>query len=104
MEARNQADTLIYSTEKSMKDLGDKVDGETRTKVEEASAALRKAMEGEDAEEIRRLSEALTQSSHKLAEAMYQQASAAGGEGAPGGEQAQAGRRIGGTGRRCGRR
>ncbi len=78
VDARNQADALIYSTEKSMKDLGDKVDSETKSKVEEAIAPLKKALEGEDAEEIRRLSEALTQESHKLAEAMYQQASAAG--------------------------
>jgi len=74
IEARNHADSLIYSTEKSMKELGDKVDADTRTKVEEASAALRKAIEGEDVDEIKRLSETLTQTSHKLAEAIYQQA------------------------------
>jgi molecular chaperone DnaK len=77
VEARNSADSLIYSTEKSIKELGDKVDSETKSKIEEASSALRKAMEGEDAEEIKRLSEEMTQVSHKLAEAMYQQASAA---------------------------
>jgi len=75
VEARNSADALIYSTEKSIQDLGDKVDAETKSKVEDAIAALKKAMEGEDAQEISRLSEELTQSSHKLAEAMYQQAS-----------------------------
>ena len=75
VEARNSADALIYSTEKSIKDLGDKVDSDTKTKVEESIAALRKAMEGEDAAEITRVSEELTQASHKLAEAMYQQAS-----------------------------
>jgi molecular chaperone DnaK len=78
VEARNQADALIYSTEKSIKELGDKVDSETKSKVEEASAALKTAIEGEDTEEIKRLSEELTNVSHKLAEAMYQQASAAG--------------------------
>ncbi|MBW2335459.1 MAG: molecular chaperone DnaK [Deltaproteobacteria bacterium] len=76
VEARNSADALIYSTEKSIKELGDKVDSETKSKVDEASAALKKAMEGENTEEIKRLSEELTQISHKLAEAMYQQASA----------------------------
>ena len=76
VEARNSADSLIYSTEKSIKELGEKVDSETKGKIEEASAALKKAMEGEDTEEIKRLSEELTQVSHKLAEAMYQQASA----------------------------
>ena len=75
VEARNSADALIYSSEKSIKELGDKVDSETKTKVEESIAALRKAMEGENAEEIKRVSEELTQASHKLAEAMYQQAS-----------------------------
>ncbi len=78
VEARNSADALIYSTEKSIKDLGDKVDSTTKTKVEEATAALRKAMEGENTEEIKRLSDELTQTSHKLAEAMYQQAAGAG--------------------------
>ena len=78
VEARNSADALIYSTEKSIKDLGDKVDSTTKTKVEDAIAALRKAMEGENTEEIKRLSDELTQTSHKLAEAMYQQAAGAG--------------------------
>ena len=89
VDARNQADALIYSTEKSIKDLGDKVDGETKAKIEEAVEPLRKAIEGEDTEEINRLSEALTQASHKLAEAMYQQASAANGPqaGAEGADQ-----------------
>ncbi|MBW2238969.1 MAG: molecular chaperone DnaK [Deltaproteobacteria bacterium] len=77
VEARNSADALIYSTEKSIKDLGDKIDAETKSKVETTIEPLKKAMEGEDAEEIKRLSEELTQASHKLAEAMYQQASQA---------------------------
>ncbi len=75
VEARNQADALIYSTEKSIKDLGDKVDEATKIKVEAAIEPLKKAMEGDDPEEIKRSSEELTQASHKLAEAMYQQAS-----------------------------
>ena len=75
VEARNTADALIYQTEKSIKDLGDKVDAATKSKVEAAIEPLKKAMEGDDAEEIKRLSEEMTQVSHKLAEAMYQQAS-----------------------------
>ncbi len=75
VEARNQADSLIYSTEKSLKDLGDKIDQATQDQIKEAIEPLRAAMEGDDPEEIKRLSEALTQASHKLAEAMYQQAS-----------------------------
>ncbi|HDI61142.1 MAG TPA: molecular chaperone DnaK [Desulfobacteraceae bacterium] len=85
VEARNHADALIYSTEKSLKDLGDKVDADTRSKVEAAIGPLKKAMEGDNAEEIRRLSDELTQASHKLAEAMYQQASA-GAQGTGGAE------------------
>ncbi len=73
VEARNHADSLIYSTEKSLKDLGDKVDAGTRGKVESAAAALKKALEGDDVAEIKRLTEDLTQSSHKLAEAIYKQ-------------------------------
>ncbi len=94
VEARNSADALIYSTEKSIKDLGDKVDSDTKTKIEESITALRKAMEGEDAAEITRVSEELTQASHKLAEAMYQQASQneqQAGAGAESSEQAAGG-------------
>jgi molecular chaperone DnaK len=80
VDARNQADTLIYSTERSIKDLGEKVDAATKTKIQEATDKLRKAMEGDDKDEIRRLSEELTNASHKLAEAMYQQASQADGQ------------------------
>ena len=75
VEARNSADALIYSTEKSIKDLGDKIDASTKGKVEAAIEPLKKAMEGDDVAEIKRLSEELTQAAHKLAEAMYQHAS-----------------------------
>ena len=90
VEARNHADALIYSTERSIKDLGEKVDKDTKVKVEEAVGKLRKAMEGDDKDEIRRLSEELTNASHKLAEAMYQQASQAESQkaGAQGGAKA----------------
>jgi len=75
VDARNHADALIYSSEKSIKEMGDKIEEETKTNVESAIASLKSVMEGEDTEEIKRLSEELTQASHKLAEAMYQQAS-----------------------------
>ncbi len=95
IEARNHADSLIYATEKSLKDLGDKVDAETRAKVEAATADLKKAMELEDAADIKSKCEALTQVSHKLAEAMYQQAAqseqAAAGSGDQTGNQENAG-------------
>ena len=86
VDARNMADSLIYSTEKSIKEVGDKVDESTKADINQAIENLKKALEGDNVEEIKRLSEALTQSSHKLAEAMYakasqQQAQEAGQEG-----------------------
>jgi len=75
IDARNAADSLIYSTEKSVKEVGDKVDEATKENIEQAIENLKKAMEGDDPEEIKRLTEELTQASHKLAEAMYSQAS-----------------------------
>ena len=87
VEARNHADSLIYQTEKSIKELGDKVDSSLKANIEGSIERLKKAMEGTDAEEIKRLSEELMQNSHKLAEAMYQKASG----GAQAGEQAAGG-------------
>jgi molecular chaperone DnaK len=77
VEARNHADSLIYQTEKSIKELGDKVDPSLKSNLEDVMGRLKTAMEGTDTEEIKRLSEELMQSSHKLAEAMYQKASGA---------------------------
>jgi len=96
VEARNHADQLIYSTERSIKDLGEKVDSATKTKVEDAIANLRKVMDSDDKDQIRRASEELTNASHKLAEAMYQQASQAEGQkaGAEGQQQQQGGARA----------
>jgi molecular chaperone DnaK len=78
VDARNHADGLIYQTEKSIRELGDKVDPSLKTSVEGVIESLKKAMEGTDTDEIKRLTEELTQTSHKLAEAMY--AKAAGSE------------------------
>ncbi len=80
VNARNAADSLIYTTEKSMRELGDRVDTATRTEVEDALNSLKQVMTGEDTNEIRRLTEVLTQASHKLAASMYQQASQAGAQ------------------------
>jgi molecular chaperone DnaK len=74
-EARNHADTLIYSTEKTVKELGDKVESALKSEIESAIERLKKAMETSDSSEIKRLSDELTQASHKLAEKMYSQAS-----------------------------
>ncbi len=81
IEARNQADALVYSTEKSLKEYGDKLAEADRRAIEEAIEALKQAMGGEDAEEIRRRTEALAQASMKLGEAVYQAKQAAGGGG-----------------------
>ena len=78
VEARNQADTLVYTTEKSLNELGDKVDGATRGQIESAIADLKSVMDGDDKDAIEAKMQALTTASHKLAEQMYQQASQAG--------------------------
>jgi molecular chaperone DnaK len=76
-EARNQADTLIYSTEKNLKEHGDKITDQDKTKIQDAIATLRKAMEGDDAGAIESSTQELTTASHKLAEEMYKRASSA---------------------------
>jgi len=83
VEAKNNGENLIYSTEKSIKEMGDKVDAETRSNIDTATADLKKAMESDDVGDIKAKTEALLNASHKLAEAVYQQAQAsqAGGEG-----------------------
>jgi molecular chaperone DnaK len=94
VEARNQADGLVYTTEKSLKEHGDKVDEATRAGIQTALDELKQAMEGAEAEAIRTKTEALAQAAHKLAEAMYAQAQAAGatGESGASGEAGPAGK------------
>ncbi|HIJ20926.1 MAG TPA: Hsp70 family protein, partial [Deltaproteobacteria bacterium] len=86
IDARNAADALIYSTEKSVKEVGDKVDDATKENVNGAIEKLRTAITGDDLDEIKRLTEELTQASHKLAEIMY--ANAAKDQSQGGGPQA----------------
>jgi molecular chaperone DnaK len=74
IEARNHADSLAYQTEKSLKEYGDKVDAAEKQKIEEKLAALKKTLEGNDADAIKKASDELMQASHKLAEAVYAQA------------------------------
>ena len=81
-EAKNQADNLLYQTEKNLKEHGDKVSAEDRTKIEEAVTALKKAMEGNDPDAIESATQTLTSASHKLAEEMYKKASASATPGA----------------------
>jgi len=71
IEARNQADSMVYSTEKSLKEFGDKIDAVEKGNIENKITELKKIMEGEDTEAIKKGTEELAQSAHKLAEAMY---------------------------------
>jgi len=73
IDARNAADTLIYATEKSMAELGDKIGSTTKAEVDRAIKDLKQAMQGVDVAEIKRLTETLTHASHRLAESVYQQ-------------------------------
>ncbi|MFE0016020.1 molecular chaperone DnaK [Mesorhizobium sp. NPDC059054] len=72
VEARNQAEALAHSAEKSLKDYGDKVSEADRTAIADAIAALKTAAEGDDAAEIEAKSQALTEASMKLGQAMYE--------------------------------
>ncbi|UTD02048.1 molecular chaperone DnaK [Treponema socranskii subsp. buccale] len=88
VDARNDADSLIYATEKTLKDLGDKVNAADKQAIDDAVAALKKALEGDNVEEIKSKTEALKQASYKIAEEVYKQ-QAAQQQGA--GSQAQSG-------------
>jgi molecular chaperone DnaK len=72
-EVRNDADNMIYSTEKNLKDIGDKVSGGDKAKIEEAIADLKKTLEGGDTQAIKDKTEALKQASYKIAEELYKQ-------------------------------
>jgi len=84
-EVRNEADNMVYATEKNIKDLGDKVNPEDKSKCDEAIADLRRALEGGDTETIKAKTEALKQVSYKIAEEVYKQTGAQPGGEATGG-------------------
>jgi molecular chaperone DnaK len=77
-EAKNHGETLLYTTEKTLKEHRDKLDEETVSTIETRIQELRTALESEDAGQIRAKSDALTEASHKLAQAVYEQAQAQG--------------------------
>jgi len=81
-EARNQADNLIYGTEKNLTEHGDKISDDDKNKIKDAIAAVRKAMEGNEPSAIESAMQTLSTASHKLAEEMYKKATAS----APGSE------------------
>jgi molecular chaperone DnaK len=91
IEARNQADAMIYNVEKNVKEFGDKISSAENARIGEAITRAKKAIEGDDINEIKASQEELTNASHKLAEAMYAKASephaGAGAQGGPGAEE-----------------
>ncbi|MES2292868.1 MAG: molecular chaperone DnaK [Pseudomonadota bacterium] len=87
IEARNQGDALVHSTEKAMAEHGDKVDASQKQAIEAAIAALKEAIKGDDAEDMKAKTNTLAQASMKLGEAMYKASQAEAGGAAPeGGE------------------
>ena len=78
VEVRNEADSLVYATEKSVKELGDKVAPADKQKIEDAVAALKRALEGDDVAAIKAKTEELKQASYKIAEEVYKQQQSAG--------------------------
>jgi molecular chaperone DnaK len=90
IEARNHADSMIYSTEKSLNEFGDKISAVDKGSIENMITELKKLMEGEDAEAIKKGTDELAQSAHKLAEAMYAKPAGtegdAGSDAKPGGD------------------
>jgi molecular chaperone DnaK len=94
VEAKNQAEQLIYTADKTLKDLGDKVAGDEKAKIEAARNELSQASQGEDVQAIRDKMEALSVALHSVTSRMYSQAGAAGdagGAGGAGGAQGQQG-------------
>lgn len=74
VEIRNEADQLVFTTEKTLKDLGDKVDESEKQKAEDAKAKLKKALEGDDTDEIKKASEELQEVVQQLSVKLYEQA------------------------------
>jgi molecular chaperone DnaK len=85
--AKNTAENMIHGTEKSIKDLGDKVDADEKAAAEAAIAELKAAMEGDDKDAIEAKTEALTAAAGKIAEKAYAEQATQAGEGQPGAEQ-----------------
>jgi molecular chaperone DnaK len=96
IEVRNRADSLLYQTEKTLKDYGDKVSGDEKASIEAAIASLKEALKGSDQEKIKAGTEELERVSFKLAEAMYQQPSGGAPETDPDGRSSGGPSRPGG--------
>jgi molecular chaperone DnaK len=102
VEARNKADGLVHSVEKSLKELGDKVDGAERARIESAISDVRSALKSDDKGVIEKKTEALAQAAQTIAQKAYADAGAqgagpgAGAEGGGAGASAGAGKSAGG--------
>ena len=96
IDARNAADSLIFSTEKTLKELGDKVSADDKSKIEAAANELKEALKGDNTEDIKKKTEALQQASYKIAEEIYKAQAAA--QQAAGGAGAGAGNASGASG------
>ncbi|MBR5586780.1 MAG: molecular chaperone DnaK [Clostridia bacterium] len=83
IDIRNNADSMVYQTEKILKENGDKLPAEDKTAIEAELEKVKKALEGTDNDAIKAATESLTQKFHEMSTKMYQQAQAAGAEGAP---------------------
>jgi len=94
IEIRNRADNLAYATEKSLKDLGDKIPADTKSDLEAKLKAVRDALNGTDVEAVKNATETLMQASHKMAEQAYKATGGAPGE--PGAAGPEAGGQAGG--------
>jgi molecular chaperone DnaK len=86
VEAKNQADAAVHTTERALAEHGDKISAGDKSAIETAMAELKSAAEGEDASDIQAKTQALMQASMKLGEAMYQAAQAAAGGGTSAGD------------------
>ena len=89
-EVRNNADSLVYQTEKLLKDQGEKFEGDEKEKVETALGSLKEALAGNDVEAIKTSTETLLTASQSFSQRLYEEASKAdAGAGAPGGTSAE---------------
>ncbi|MDA3788976.1 MAG: molecular chaperone DnaK [Desulfobacula sp.] len=91
IDTKNSAEALVDQTEKTLKEHGDKVDEATRKDIESAVEALKQAKDSNNIDELKQKIESLSKASHKLAEVMYQQSAAQGGQDGPGAPGADAG-------------
>ena len=94
IEARNNAESLVYNCEKTISELGDKISGEEKAKAETEIANVKKALEGSDVEAIKSATEKLTTVFYSISEKLYNQNAAAGAQGAANANEAEAGPKV----------